>query len=153
MREAYQKGRFLSEKACPMLIEELQKVSTDTAIRATAQVVADKVRRDWAREHNLVPAGGQRTWTRLIGRAPWHPPPLPGEDHGRLWNRDGKAVCYTIEPYGFKWADLAALVDLCRDNGLEASITPTSPYFPGYAVMIEIWRAGVARFPRAKTNE
>ena len=96
----------------------------------------------WMQKHGLRPSRS-RDWQRLCGkrRRPGEWSPLPGQDHERLFNKDGRAAVFTFQPYDLGWKTLRALVKTCEAHGLEASIrTWPAWHYPGSVLFVEIKR-------------
>jgi len=64
---------------------------------------------------------------RLLGKHPLLLKVQPWLDHVAVWNKNGRPAVFTSQPYGLCWEALCGLVDFCRQNGLEAGLTPRVP--------------------------
>lgn len=63
----------------------------------------------------------------------------PGADHRHLWTRDGRAVRYTMQPYGLSARQVAELTAWCEERGLLWSVDAfLSWHFPSHTILVEI---------------
>lgn len=105
-----------------------------SAISEPMNVALSRARQEIGRRSNECagPLSGQR---HLGPRCPWH---VRGADFSFLARRAGAGPVFVAEPFGIPWESLAALVDVCRAMGWQASVHGESPRFPGRTVRVEI---------------
>lgn len=99
----------------------------------------------WLAERGLKPSNATRIgWEAIIRRK--RVPILrqfeSWEDHRDLWKRDGRAACYTSQPYDFDEIPDARerLAEIAAEHGLYIEIGQhPSWYYPGSTILIAIW--------------
>jgi hypothetical protein len=122
----------------------------DDLERAVAEILQEPMNKSWLKKHGLRESGAHgcvRTllkgrFSRECDRGCLLP---PGNDHGMLWNRDGKPVCYTFEPYSLGNDALVGLAEFCGEHDLDVSISGSSWHFVGSTFLIELWKKGEMR--------
>jgi hypothetical protein len=115
--------------------------------RAVAEILQEPMHKLWLKSHGLKESRAHGcVRTLLKGRVSKEcdrgcllP---PGNDHGKLWNRDGKPVCYTFEPYYLGTDKLKSLSAFCEEHGLDVAISGSSWHFVGWTVLVELWKKG-----------
>lgn len=87
------------------------------------------------REHakQFPEAKGHRFIERLLGKpleGPGLPIRPPGYDHPSLWEKDGKIFMFASQPYRMDQHTMLRIVEYCKENGLNANISPRSWHRP-----------------------
>jgi hypothetical protein len=131
-------------------VDALSKLDSDERRMAYADASAETNRKQWIERHGVKESSRFCGWRRLMGERggvgdDWldlNQRSLPGNDHGLLFNKNGKPEVYTFQPYGLGWETLKALIATCEANGLEAKIdTWPAWHFPGSILFVEVRRA------------
>lgn len=103
-------------------------------VRPRAEETGD-IAAAWALRNNVQISTGTRCPCRLTRRTCGYRMDEccrpPGDDHGSLWNKNGKPWVYVFQPYGI---DAAALGTWCDAHGLTAFID-VKPAWHGHGVL------------------
>lgn len=110
------------------------------------------MRSTWAAEHGLK-LSRRREWRAILGQLPPNNPWSERyfeyitrggrwDDHGEVWNRHGKAVCYTSHVYDEP--DSAELAALASKHGIAFEVHPpdASWYYPSATWLVVLWAQG-----------
>ena len=125
---------------------------SERAARRLARKQAEEQRERyaaWASARGLKESQGITHPSRLVGKRPdtghyanmmvwgW-------TDHVHLWLRDGKAVCFTSEPYGLSEQKRRNIQEIAEEYGLVVVIRPPeeSPWNPGRTYFVQLWAPG-----------
>ena len=116
----------------------------DDMMRAVAAVLGVMVLDRWVKGHGLKESQSNRGVRALIkgeiaGRYLLNRFP-PGVDHGNLWSKGGKPVCFTFQPYHFSAGTMKDLVDFCEEYDLHLWVTGSSWHFFGRTLFVVLWR-------------
>lgn len=69
-----------------------------------------------------------------------------GMDHAILWQRQGKLISLTSEPYYVKKEQMKALVVYCDEYGIDFQIDAESCYYPGHTIRILFKKDFVSKY-------
>lgn len=109
---------------------------------ASVEIFRSAICKPWAERRRLRRAGGNTVWQRLLPasvRKAAFGVVMPCDDHGDLWNRDGKAVVYTSQPYGpVSFDDLSSMTKFAEKYGMVFRISAASWHYPAWTVLV-IW--------------
>jgi len=139
-------SQFLSDKDYTPEVQQLViqlRAQGKLADRIYAAAVAKDLKEVVTR--GFKPATGSKGIDRLLGKRPepGKERRLPGEDHTSVWCKNGKPQYLITQPYGLGWDHLVALVEFCKANGLQFSISSSlSWHFPGKTLAVTVARSG-----------
>jgi hypothetical protein len=124
-----QKRQTSTYREAVRLLRELD--NDNLADRAFAEAVHDRWEAGWHRRAGLRPSSAHSCISRVLGKrcddVHCHP---PATDHPSLVVK-GEEVVFVSQPYGLTWDALQAIVDYCRNHGLEATVDASlSWHFP-----------------------
>lgn len=112
----------------------------------------------WAQKHGLKEASGHPCLGRLIGLSCWvyrqsryrrvgikeidcEP---PQSDHASLWNKNGRAAAFVMQPYQYSSRSIDWVLAFCKRYKLELRIsTDQSWHFPGRTTLFVVAKRGV----------
>lgn len=145
-------GRFMTDKS-QKYIETVEKIKDlvktdglDAAGRAYAEATSEQLKKDYAESRGLKPTTGRVDLCRLIGRQVKGHPSLGAGwysgrwiDHPSLWIKNGKPDVFISQPYHLSLEDMAQLISICNEFGLEATVS-TWPgwHFPGAVLSVQV---------------
>ena len=111
----------------------LQEEGLDTVHRVYADAAGAAIKQDFREYRDLdkETAPGERQIGTLKN---------PPGDHFTGWTRDGKRMLLLSQPYHINGDDLLELAMGAKAHGLDLRISAESYYFPGKAILVELWK-------------
>jgi hypothetical protein len=123
-------------------------------IKPPSNAESDRLMNEWASRNRLT-RSKSNDWRRLIGKRShnWSQMILPGDDHVTMWSRDGKPFCYVSQPYSLDDAEVAEMIAVAAQYGLDFYIlTHPSWHYPG-ACLTVLWLAKGSKLWEAPATE
>ena len=122
------------------VIDGLKELQDDDATRTYAEATSKRRYDAWKSKMRVSPRSA--VGVELRSKDGVAPVSSKGFDHAMSWERGGRQVCVTFEPYKLDSETLGRLAKLETEHGFFVRITANSFYFPGRSVLVEIWGHG-----------
>lgn len=123
-------------------VDALKKMDYDRMERACAASLSEPKFESFQKAYPGLTLSKSNCVMLLVGRhdhgQKWGDCSPPGNDHGMLYNVDGKPKYYISQPYDIHHGTMAEMVDFAKKHGLRFMITGASWHFPGRTVLV-IW--------------
>lgn len=122
--------------------QTLKETDFDVVSRAYSAVASGEREREYTEGLQLKRTTGSQCIQRLKGKRCKYDGEcdhiVPGNDHPKLWLKDGQPYSYTFEPYSLSSRKVNELVEFCERNDFVFYITNESMHFPTGTLFVEI---------------